>query len=299
MQARGVARKTVPRGKESLPPHARFGLLTTTELLAAGLTASSISKRVARGAMRRWYPGVYSYGPGELSREAEWMAAVLAAGAGAVLSHRSAAALWEIRRDWRVITDVLAPRGRRPKGPVLVHGYRRLDRGDVTVRNGIPVTTVARTLVDLADVLTPHQLAKAIDEAAHWNRFDLNETYAAMLRANGRRNLSVLDRAIGLYIAGSAGTKSRNEDAFLTLLQLAGFPEPSVNVELAGEEADCHWPSRKLVVEVDGPGHRRPTARRVDRRKDDAWRAAGYTVLRFTDVEINERPSEVLARLPF
>ncbi|WP_028068155.1 DUF559 domain-containing protein [Solirubrobacter soli] len=282
-----------------MPPHARLGLVTTTELLGQGLTSAAITKRVARGALRRWYPGVYSYGPGELSREAEWMAAVLAAGDGAVLSHRSAAALWEVRRDWRVISDVLAPRGRRPKGPVLVHGYRRLDPRDVTVHKGIPVTTVARTLVDLADVLTAHQLAKVIDEAAHWNRFDLKETYASMRRANGRRNLGVLDRAIGLYIAGSAGTKSRNEDAFLTLLQLAGFPEPLVNVELAGEEADCHWPEHKLVVEVDGPGHRRPTARRTDRRKDEAWHAAGYTVLRFTDTDINERPSDVLSRLPF
>src|SRR3954454_10080013 len=247
--------------------------------------------------MRRWYPGVYSYGPGELSREAEWMAAVLAAGAGAVLSHRSAAALWEIRRDWRVITDVLAPRGRRPKGPVLVHGYRRLDPRDVTVRDGIPVTTVARTLVDLADVLTPHQLAKAIDEAAHWDRFDLVATYEAIGRANARRNLAVLDRAIGLYIAGSAGTKSRNEDAFLALMQMAGIPEPRVNAVVEGEEVDCHWPDRRLVVEVDGPGHRRPTARRTDKRKDAVLGAAGYTVMRFTDLEINERPSEVIKRL--
>jgi hypothetical protein len=215
------------------------------------------------------------------------------------LSHRSAAALWKIRHDRRVISEVLARRGRRPKGPVLGRSYRRLDPRDVTVHNGIPVTTVGRTLVDLADVLTPHQLAKVIDEAAHWGRFDLTETYAAMRRANGRRNLAVLDRAIGLYIAGSAGTKSRNEDAFLTLLQLAGFPEPLVNVELAGEEADCHWPVHKLVVEVDGPGHRRPTARRKDHYKDAVWCAAGYSVLRFTDIDINERPSEVIARLPF
>jgi hypothetical protein len=273
--------------------------VTTADLLAQGLTSAAITKRVARGALRRWYPGVYSYGPGELSREAEWMAAVLAAGDGAVLSHRSAAALWELRRDWRVISEVLAPRGRRPKGPVLVHSYRRLDPRDVTVRHRIPVTTVARTLVDLADVLTPHQLAKVIDEAAHWNRFGLNETYDALRRANGRRNLHVLDRAIGLYIAGSAGTKSRNEDAFLTLLQLAGHPEPLVNVQLVGEEADCHWPTHNLVVEIDGPGHKRPTARRTDRRKDAAWRAAGYTVLRFTDTDIDERPSDVLTRLPF
>jgi hypothetical protein len=105
--------------------------------VASGLTAGAISKRVARGALRRWYIGVYSYGPGGLSREAEWTAAVLAAGHDAVLSHRSAAALWVIRRDRRVVSEVLAPRGRRPKGPVLVRSYRHLDPRDVTVVRGI------------------------------------------------------------------------------------------------------------------------------------------------------------------
>ena len=280
-----------------MPPHARYGLVTTAELVASGLTAGAISKRVARGALQRRYIGVYSYGPGDLSREAEWMAAVLAAGHDAALSHRSAAALWEIRRDRRMISEVLAPRGRRPKGPVLVRSYRRLDPRDVTVVRGIPVTTVARTLVDLADVLTAHQLAKVIDEADYLGLFDLTETYEAMRRANGRRNLGVLDRAIGLHIGGSAGTKSRNEDAFLALLRLAGLPEPLVNVVIEGEEVDCVWPDRSLVVEVDGPGHRRPTARRTDARKAPSLTAAGYTVVRVTDVDLNARPTDVIGRL--
>ena len=280
-----------------MPPHARYGLVTTAELVASGLTAGAISKRVARGALQRRYIGVYSYGPGELSREAEWMAAVLAAGHDAVLSHRSAAALWEIRRDRRPISEVLAPRGRRPKGPVLARSYRHLDPRDVTVVRGIPVTTVARTLVDLADVLTPHQLAKVIDEADYLGLFDLTETYEAMQRANGRHNLGVLNRAIGLYIGGSAGTKSRNEDAFLALLRLAGLPEPLVNHVVEGEEVDCVWSDRLLVVEVDGPGHHRPTARRTDARKARALTAAGYTVLRVTDVDLTARPTDVIGRL--
>jgi hypothetical protein len=156
---------------------------------------------------------------------------------------------------------------------------------------------VARTLVDLADVLTPHQLAKVIDEADYLGRFDLLETHDAMGRASGRRSLRVLDRAIGLYINGSAGTKSRNEDVFLALVQLAGIAEPLVNTECAGEEVDFAWPDRMLVVEVDGPGHRRPTARRTDARKARALAAAGYAVVRFSDVEIALRPTEVLERL--
>jgi hypothetical protein len=271
--------------------------VTTAQLVASGLTRSAITRRVARGVLRRRYPGVYSYGPGELSREAEWMAAVLAAGEGAVLSHRSAAALWEMRPDRRVISDVLAPRGRRPKGPVLVRTYRRLDPRDVTVERGIPVTTVERTYVDRTDVLTPFQLANVIKESAFHRPFDAPAVREAMARANGRRNLHVLAKAIDLYLHGSAGTESGKEDAFLSLLQLTDLPEPLVNTVHEGEELDCCWPDRKLNVEVDGPGHERPSQKRADARRDRKLRAAGFTVVRFTDVEIERQPDAVLAGL--
>jgi hypothetical protein len=117
-------------------------------------------------------------------------------------------------------------------------------------------------------------------------------------RANGRHNLHVLDQAIDLYLSGSAGTRSALEDRFLHLLHLAGIPEPLVNMHLHGEEVDCHWPGRTLVVEVDGPNHRnRPATKQNDARRDAKLAAAGYTVLRFTDVEIERRPEAVLARL--
>jgi hypothetical protein len=196
-----------------------------------------------------------------------------------------------------VITDVLAPRGRRPKGSVLVRTYRRLDPRDVTMHRGIPVTTVERTLVDLADVLTPFQLANAIKESAFRRPFDEQAIRAAMARANGRRNLGRLDKAIDLYLHGSAGSKSGNEDAFLSLLRLTDLPEPLVNTVHEGEELDFVWLHRKVNVEVDGPGHLRPSQKRADARRDAKLRAAGFTVLRFTDVEIEREPEGVLARL--
>jgi hypothetical protein len=155
---------------------------------------------------------------------------------------------------------------------------RALDPRDETIYKGIPVTTIARTLVDLSDVLTPYQLANVVHEAAYRRRFSENATRDAMHRANGRRNLAVLEKALQLNAAGSAGTRSRNEDAFLSMIK--GLPEPLVNVKLAGEEADFHWPDRRLVVEVDGPGHERPRTQREDALKEAAWREAGYSVLR-------------------
>jgi hypothetical protein len=226
------------------------------------------------------------------------MAAVLAAGRGAVLNHLSAAVLFRTSRFPAPIPHVLVPGHHRPIVGIVLHSYRHLDPLDVIVYRGIPTTTVARTLVDLSDVLTKFQLANVIYEAAFRKRLDLGATRRAMQRANGRRNLRTLEAAIDLYLSGSAGTRSALEDAFLALLQFAGITEPLVNTHLEGEEVDCHWPDRMLVVEVDGPGHRdRPPAQRDDARKDAKLRAAGYTVLRFTDADIKHRPEAVIARI--
>jgi hypothetical protein len=226
------------------------------------------------------------------------MAAVLASGKGAVLNDLSAAKLFRTSRFPAPFPHVLVPGHHRPIEGIVLHSYRYLDRLDVTVFRGIPVTTVARMLVDLSDVLTKFQLANVIYEAAYRKRFDLGATRRAMQRANGRHNLHVLEQAIELYLSGSAGTRSALEDAFLHLLQFAGIAEPLVNTHLEGEEVDCHWPDRMLVVEVDGPGHRdRPPAQRDDARKDAKLRAAGYTVLRFTDIEIERYREEVVARV--
>jgi uncharacterized protein DUF559 len=229
-----------------------------------------------------------------LSREGRWMAAVLAAGEGAALSHLCAAALWEacvIRTDF---VTVVAPKERRPKGPVRVHECRNLDPRDVTTRRGIPTTTVARMLVDLSDVLTPHRLANVIYEAAYRSRFSATATLDAMARANGRRNLHVLEQALAINAAGSAGTKSDPEDAYLHLLQLAGIATPLANTRVLDIEVDVYWPEWRLIVEIDGPGHSRPKARKDDARRDRMLRAAGYEVLRFSDEDVERRPDQVM-----
>lgn len=162
------------------------------------------------------------------------------------------------------------------------------------MHRGIPVTTVARTFVDLTDALTPHALANVIHEAAFRGRLSVEATHAAMA---GRRGLGVLRKALALHAAGSAGTKSANEDAFLALVRGEGYPEPLVNADCLGFEVDFHWPARRLVVEIDGGQHERPRTRAEDARRDAALRAAGYAVLRFADVELALRPEAVLSAL--
>jgi hypothetical protein len=277
---------------------AQYGLVTVAQLRAAGLTGSAVSKRVRRGDLHRVFPRVYAYGHPALSREGLWLAAVFAGGAGAVLSHLSALALLlGIDRFPADVPDVLVPRHthRRVEG-VRFRRCARLDPRDVTTVRGIPVTTVARLLVDLTDLLTPHQLAYVIREAAYRKLLDLRAVHAAAARANGRRNLKVLAEALALYESGSAGTRSPHEDAFLALWPSTA-PAPLVNVALAGFEVDFLWPEAMLVVEIDGGGHERPTARRKDGVEDRVLRGAGYTVLRFTDRQLARHSAGVIARV--
>ena len=222
------------------------------------------------------------------------MAAILACGTGSYLASLDAAVHMQLWRRRVTGIHVLAPRERDFPG-VHVRTYRRLDPRDVTVRDGIAVTTVPRTLVDLSDVLTAHQLANVIHEAAFRNLLDERAVRAAMTRANGRHNLRVLERALELNAAGSAGTRSDLEDRFLALTSRSGLPEPLVNTQIEDLEVDFHWPQLNLIVEVDGPGHTRPRTKRDDEQRDARLRAAGHTIVRVPDHAIEQGVSGMAA----
>jgi predicted transcriptional regulator of viral defense system len=254
----------------------QHGLITSAQLQAAGLDRFGASKRVRTGRLHPLYRGVYAVGHSRLSQEGRWMAAVLAAGEGAVLSHLAAAVHWRIwRRRWDGI-DVLVPGNRRTREGFRVHRARHLDRRDTTIYQGIPITTPARTLVDLADTLTAPQLANVIHEAAFRNRFDEARTHAAMQRAQGRP-LSNLHAALQAHAHGSAGTRSELEDRFLETWTGA---EPKVNTKVHGIEVGMYWPEERLVVEIDGPGHQRPRTRASDEQRDRQLQDNGIRVLR-------------------
>ncbi len=206
------------------------------------------------------------------------MAAVLAAGEGAALAGLSAAALWRISRWTPDEIHVLAPGNHRRRTGFRLQTCRRLDPRDVTREQGIPVTNVARTLVDLCEILDAPRLANVIHEAAFRHLFDARATRAAMARANGRARLTRLDEALALNSHGSAGTKSELEDRFLAQARAAGLPEPEINVRVAGIEVDFRWGAH--IVEVDGGGHARPRTRSDDGKRDERLRAAGYDVVR-------------------
>jgi hypothetical protein len=274
----------------------QHGLAKTAQLVQAGLTHNGIKQRVARGVLHRRHRGVYAIGHRVLSREAELHAAVLATGEGAALSREACAELLQVRRYRAQVISVVAPRRRVVPG-VEVHYSRRLGPLDVVTFHGIPVTNVARLLVDLTDVLIAEELTNVIHEAAFRGMLHLGATQRAMQRANGCHNLHVLDEAIDLYLHGSAGLKSFGERAFLALVQAAGIAKPLVNTKVAGFEVDFHWPGLKRIIEVDGPAHERPSAKRVDARRDARLRTVGWTVLRIPDEEIEHDAEGVMVRV--
>lgn len=273
----------------------QHGLATKAQLIAAGLSTSGVSDRVKRGVLHRHHRGVYSIGHALLSREGEMLAAVLAGGQGVALGHDSGAELFQLLRSPAPELHIIAPSRRTVQG-VRVH-RTTLHPLDVVVYRGIPVTNVARLLVDLTDTRTTEELTNMISEAAFRNRFNLGATRRAMARANGRHNLHVLEAAIDSYLHGSKGTRSRKEIAFLALVKSAGIERPLVNTVIEGEEVDAHWPDRRLIVEVDGDGHRRPNIKRNDARRDRLLIAAGWRVLRIDAEKIKASPAEVLATL--
>ena len=292
-------------GESSSPPpvdlaiaalaDAQYGLAKTSQLLAAGLSHNGISQRAKRGALCRRHLGVYSLAPGPLTREAEFLAAVFAGGVDAVLGHLAAAELWQAWR-YRAPVTILVPSRRTIPG-VEVHRCAHLDPRDVTVHRGIPVTTVARMLVDLTDALIAEELTNLIHEAAYRRRFSIPAARDAMARANGRHHLARLEEAIALWLAGSAGIKSRLERAFLGLVVEAGLTKPIPNIHVAGAEVDAYWPDIRLAVEIDGPNHTRPPSLVADGSRDRLLAEAGVTVLRFTEFEVERRPGDVAAAI--
>ncbi|WP_028064935.1 type IV toxin-antitoxin system AbiEi family antitoxin domain-containing protein [Solirubrobacter soli] len=275
----------------------QHGLVRLDQLRALGLDHRAVSERVKHGRLHRIYRAVYAVGHAALSREAEWLAAVLASGSDAGLGARSVGEFWGVARKRVPHVEVVVPQKRRAQGTIRLLVSRTLVPGDIVRHRGIPVTHTARMFVDLTDTNTPHQLANVIYEAAFHKRFSEPATRAAMARATGRQKLGVLEQALALNASGSAGTRSDLEDAFLAIVDGAGLPEPLVNTPTLDVEPDFRWSDRRLVVEVDGPGHARERARRNDARCERILRDAGYAVVRFSHIDVEHRHGFVIQTL--
>ncbi|MGH2762186.1 MAG: DUF559 domain-containing protein [Thermoleophilaceae bacterium] len=260
----------------------QYGLVTREQLRRLGVGETGIRERIRTRRLHRLHRGVYALGHDALVAEAYWLAAVLACGEGAVLSHVSAAAHWNIRKSAAARVDVTVPArsGRRHRRGIRVHRTGRLRRDEVTVHEGIPVTTVARTLLDVADVLPDQALKRTIDESEHQRLFDLTALIVVVEANPGRRGAKVL----ALATSPPELTRSQLEQSFLALVERRGLPRPRVGIPLQGYEADFLWPEHKLLVEIDSfSAHGTRRAFEHDRRRDRRLARAGYRTIRLTD----------------
>jgi hypothetical protein len=262
----------------------QHGVVARWQLLALGFGSRAIESRVKLRRLHSIHLGVYAVGHRKLTVQGRWMAAVLACGPGAVLSHRSAAALLGLLPYSGSRINVTVPaRGRRSRPGIWVRTTTRLTAADVTTVDGIPVTSVVRTLIDLAAVVHRDRVVKAIEASERLELFDLRAIDDAIARAPTRKGVRNLKRALAAYRPPPT-TKSGLERRVLKELHKAGLPEPLINALLHGEEPDLYWPEARLVVELDGsPYHRSPRELARDRRKDALLTRHGETVLRFTD----------------
>jgi predicted transcriptional regulator of viral defense system len=271
----------------------QWGVVTRAQLAEAGLGDKGVAEWVQSGRLHRLYRGVYAYGHDRLRLEGRWLAAVLACGPGAVLSHRDAAQLWELRYSNASLIDVTVPSraGRVKRRGIRVHRSGRLAAEEVTVRDGIPVTTVARTLLDLADVLDRQALRRAITEAEYRGRFDLTSLTAVVRSNPGRRSRTLMEAIEG----SSHRTRSPLEDRFLALLGRWDVEEPESGVWIEGYELDFLWRRVGLVVELDGvAAHATREAVRRDRKRDRVLWRAGLRTMRLTAEDLGDEETVVL-----
>ena len=260
----------------------QHGIVKREQMREAGLTKDGVRRRVEAGWLVRLYDGVYAVGHTALTDKSHLIAAVYACGPEALAGYRSAGAMWGVLRGPQTI-EVTAPRGRKPKRGMTVHRSRLIHEEDRALIDNIPVTSLARTLVDLADILPEKQLASAVHEAEVQRLFDLTQVRRVLERLPGRKGRHRLARVLSAYKDVQPFTRSRAERLVLEMCQDRGLPQPRTNTWIESQEVDFYWPEAQLALEFDGRAvHHTTKAFHEDRRRDRALAARGIHVVRAT-----------------
>jgi very-short-patch-repair endonuclease len=276
---------------------AQNGVVTREQLEGLGLDDQAIAKRVAKGRLHRINPRVYSLTPKVMTERGAFMAAVLACGSDAVLSHRVAAYLWGLVDTWEEPIDVTAPnrRGRSPTG-VAAHRDGSLQPIDKTSLHGIPCTTVARTLLDFAGVEPEWEVRKAVAEAEVLRILDQPRLRALLKRSRRRRGVARLRLILDSIHPQTKRTRSELERMFLAMCARTALPEPEVNVWLPAPDgrryqADFLWRESRLIIEADSRRfHDTDSAFVSDRKRQQQLELAGWRVSRCTWEEVEREP---------
>jgi len=271
----------------------QHGLITSGQLRGTGLTGAAIQRRVRTGRLLREHRGVYRVGHRAPSLEARYLAAVLACGEGALLSGEAAGHLHRLLRGLAPPPEVTAPTDRRVPGVRARRGRR--PKGEAVVIRGIPVTSVPRTLVDLAGVLSEGGLARACHEAEVRYRLKPNQVDAVLARRPTTPGAAKLRRVLH---GDTPVTLSKLESRFLALLRAEGLPLPHTNKPAGGRYVDCRWPEHKLTVELDSYRfHSSRFSWEQDRRREREAYARGDDLRRYTYGDVFEDSRDMMAEL--
>jgi very-short-patch-repair endonuclease len=276
----------------------QYGVVSRHQLLSLGFSRREIEARVNAHRLNPLHPGVYAVGHRVIPREGRWIAAVLAAGPGAVLSHWSAAALWMIRPNSRSIIDVTTPRKNRSWKGIRRH-HSPLPADERTLKEGIPVTTVPRTILDLAATESTDTVENLLRESEYLRLTDRLSLPDLLQRYPGKRGTRKLSIALDRLKEEPEGRKrSKLEERFAPFLRQHHLSLPRFNdwIVLGDKrfQVDCYWPEVRQIVELDGwQGHGTKSAFREDRARDRRLIAAGYSVAHITWNQLDDEPEAV------
>ena len=275
----------------------QHGVVTWDQLLRVGVSRGAIAHRLANGRLHRVHRGVYLVGHSVAPPLAAEAAAVLACPEGAVLSHQSAAKLWGLCAvaGEQIHVTVVGHHRRHPS--IRLHRTTCLESRDVVKRDGLPLTSPARTLLDLAEAVPGRELERALAEAVRARLVRPAQLTSLLARSPGRHGARVLRDQLDSR-EGPALTRSEAEERLLSLARAARLPRPELNVRVTGHEVDFLWREVGLVVEVDGFAfHSSREAFERDRLRDAELQAHGFTVMRVTWRQLVDTPEALVARL--
>ena len=289
-----------PAGRDSFPTSRlaaiatrQWGVVSWDQLLGGGITPSGVSRWVEQGRLHRIHPRVYSVGHRALSTEGRLAGALLYAGPGAALGHGTAAWWWQLWPDPPSAVHVVTSRDRRSRLGVHVHRVREVER---LTHRALPVTSVAVTIRDLAQVIPVRRLRRTLAEADYRHLLEVDAP--EVLLARRRPGVAKLRAALAGHLPELALARSELEERFLILCQDEGVATPRVNVTVEGFLVDALWTEPGVIVELDGHrAHARSAAVERDRDRELALRAAGFTVLRYTWRQVTQQQDRVVADL--
>lgn len=275
----------------------QHGVVSIRQLIGPlGYSRSAVSRAAASGRIHRLHWGVFAVGHTKLSPYGHCLAAVLACGPNALLSHMSAAWLWGIAKNRPAPFHVTGPVRRRRRLPVRIHHSQILEPADRAVVDNIPATALPRTLLDVA-ATAPRRLDHLLDAAERGGLFDLRAVESLLARAGGHRGVGPLRRALRIYLPTDT-TFSGLERRFLAAVRGAGLPSPSANLAVDGFMLDVYWPELRFAVELDVyETHGSHASFESDRLRQEELKLHGVEMIRITGPRFDIDPGGVIDRL--